>query len=855
MKRRKRSVIASIAFAMMVAMIAMGGLCTLPAKASETEEGTLEFDLRDGYLRYGTSMNPIRAVFSSFHCSQDGMEDWYDLDRDGTPDFKISVWFTYGYSQNDVMTPVPGGSIHGDYVVKPTDGNPFRYQTWEDSSNPVTHMISSIVFHFPEETVEAEYSLSGTGLTFFRYVTENDEYVKKESTKASPGEQIFLLEDKKTGQYLKEWKTDSFPKDELAYPVWSGDEDTLHESSAAIRSFIMPAHDVTIEPVYEKQQPYTIQADGPNWWAIGDAELPVDGVDCFIDSLFKRNNDGIWYGWYDLDGDGTDDVFLDSYKSNNSVGICLFSNLTSYTLMEPNDGPYWPVTLSWGEKQTYIVDPAAMYYAEVSQKNGKKLYRSLQAYEVKGKTGIFDLDLDGSEDLRFDGRTFNYLSTCSIKESVTIPAVPEGVNHAVTFVVREIPEDKVCHKVIIIPENEGQYYIGDPDWPLIGDCFFEDDYVYIYPGEGYVLNKINVNGEVMRLSNYEGDRWYTLKVKGCDMVVRIQFRTEEGIVPQPIHTAKAYFIDLSKCEYTIPDTDKAIIEPLMELVSEYGITQQNNTIRLSKTADPDSIPEYIMLPEIVEVRKQSYDMVHLLLPSSSRIHEVTVEGGTLDGSSMVVEGDFVKIIPECRSDGYYIHDWDFSDPKDGSWYNTWSYSYGYGILEFQMVDHDVHVKGNLRKTISYRVDLSNGKCEYSDELITCIRDALGFGPKNSNSFAFDLDGDGTIDITMNTITRELWVSSTYSCGESYTLEGATRGPYYPITFVYNPKAEATVTPTAEPTATVAPTEEPTGEPAQTSEKKDDSSFHPMYFIIPGAVIVFGAVAAVILIMRKKKNTK
>ena len=852
MKKRKRSVIVTIVFAMMAFMIAVGVLCALPAKAGEAEGETLEFDLRDGYQSYVMSYDPFPVLFSSYQCGQEG-EKLYDLDGDGTPDFKISIWSTYGYSWNNVMTPVPGGSIHGDYVLKPTEGDSFSYQAWwEDSANPVTHTFSSIVFHFPEEPVKAEYSLSGTGVTFFLYEKENGEYVQKEVTKAAPGDLIILLENKKTGQYLKEWKTDSFPKDELAYPIWLGDEDTLHESSAAIRSFIMPAHDVTIEPVYEKQQPYTIHVDGPNDWMTCYGELPTQGQDCFLVSLSN-----CCYGWNDLDGDGTDDIFIDSYKDRAALGICLFSNLTSYTATAPNDGPYWPVTLSWKKEQTYIVDPASMYYAEVSQKNGKKLYRSLQAYEVKGKTGIFDLDQDGSEDLRFDGRTFTYLSTCSIKDTVTIPAVPEGVNHAVTFVVREIPKDKVCHKMTVIMENEGQYYIGSPDWPLIGDYFFQGEYVYIYPGEGYRFNRININGEGVRLSEDEWERFHTVEIKDCDVVVRIQFRTEDGIVPQPIHTAEAYVIDLSKREYTIPKEDEAIIKPLMELVSEYGITLQDYTIRLSDTADPDSIPQSFMLPEIVESRKHSYDMIQLLLPTSDRTHEITVEGGTIDGYPLALERDTIRIIPEYRSDGYYIHDWDFSDPKDGTWYKVWFYSYENGILEFEMVDRDVHVKGNLEKTISYNVDLSNGKCEYSDELITCIRDALGFAPKDNYTTAFDLDGDGTIDITMNTITRELRVSSEYSCGESYTLEGATRGPYYPIKFVYKPKKEETEV-TVTPTPTVEPGDNPNGEPsetgekpADTAEKKDDSSFHPLYIIIPASIIIFAAATAALMIKRKR----
>ncbi len=859
MKRRKRSVIATIVFAMMAFMIAMGVLCALPAKAGEAEGETLEFDLRDGYLRRTDSSGFImQTILNSYRCSR---EDnlLYDLDGDGTADVRISIWNKVFYDAHEVLTPVPGGSILGDYVLKATPERPLEYMTYENGP-AVTHTVSSVVFHFPEEPVKAEYSLSGMGVAYFRDFTRDGERI----TKAAPGEIIYLLEDKKTGQYLKGWKTDSFPKDDLVY-IHSNyyDDGTRADVAIAVRQFIMPAHDVTMTPVYEKQQPYTIQVDGPNVIMAGDTELIADGIDCFIASLFNWDTSNIdtytWYNmytYYDLDGDGTDDICLGPYKSAHSLSICLFSDLTSYTLTAPNDGPYWPVTLTWKENN-YTVDPSYIYYGSFSPRTGQKLYRSLKSYEVNGKTGFFDLDQDGSEDLFFEGIHFEYLSTCSIENSITIPGVPEGINHPVTFVVKEIPEEKSFHRVIVISENEGDYYIDYPDYARIGDWFEEGDYVSLCPGEGYEFNRINVNGSDVYLDDYTRAFRYEFEVINRDMVVRIQFRTKDGDIPKPIHKAEAYVIDLSRREYTIPDTDKTIIQPLMELVSEYGIIQQDNTILLSETADPDSIPEYIMFPEIVEIGGQSYDMVQLLLPSSARTHSVSVEGGTVDGPSSVIEGESVFIIPDKRDDGLWVRTWSFVNPDVG--YNTdiTTYAYEKGIMEFQMGSHDVLVKGDLWRTKPLTIDLSKGKYECSDDIITCIRDALGFAPKDNYTTAFDLDGDGTIDITMNTITGELWVSSKYSCGESYTLEGATRGPYYPITFVYKPKKEETEV-TVTPTPTVEPGDNPNGEPsetgekpADTAEKKDDSSFHPLYIIIPASIIIFAAATAALMIKRKR----
>ncbi len=859
MMRRKRSVIVSIAIAMMGFMIAMGALRALPAKAGEAEGETLECDLRDGYLRRTDSSGFImQTILNSYRC---GGEDvfLYDLDRDGTADVRISRWNKVNYDAHEVLTPVPGGSILGDYVLKATPEHPLEYMTYENGP-AVTHTVSFVVFHFPEEPVKAEYSLSGTGVAYFRDYTRDGDRI----TKAAPGEIIYLLEDKKTGQYLKEWKTDSYPKDDLFYMHSNYYEDgTEADVAIAVRRFIMPAHDVTMTPVYEKQQPYTIQVDGPNVIMAGDTGLIADGIDCFIASLLHWDTSNIdtytWYNmytYYDLDGDGTDDICLGPYKSVHSLSICLLSDLTSYTLTAPNDGPYWPVTLTWKEENSYTIDPSYIYYGSSSPRTGQKLYRSLKSYEVNGKTGFFDLDQDGSEDLFFEGIHFEYLSTCSIENSITIPGVTEGINHPVTFVVKEIPEEKSFHRVIVISENEGDYYIDYPDCARIGDWFEEGDYVSLCPGEGYEFNSISINGSKDYLDDYARAFRYEFEVINRDMVVRIQFRTKDGDIPKPIHKAEAYVIDLSTREYTIPDTDKTIIQLLMELVSEYGIIQQDNTILLSDTADPDSIPEYIMFPEIVKIGEQSYDMIQLLLPSSARMHEVTVEGGTVDGPSSVLEGEYVRIIPETRNDGYWVKTWSFVNPEKGFNTDITDYAYGKGVLEFRMGSHDVLVKGDLWRTKPLTIDLSKGSYECNDDAVVCIRDALGYGPEEY-PITFDLDGDGIIDVSMNSWTLELRAENSYSCGESYTLEGGTRGPYYPITFVYKPKKEETEV-TVTPTPTVEPGDNPNGEPsetgekpADTAEKKDDSSFHPLYIIIPASITIFAAATAALMIKRKR----
>ena len=760
MKRRKRSVIVLIACAMMLAMIAVGALRALPAEASETDEETLEFDLRDGYLRLVALDSNLGSILDSFRYGGEDSE-FFDLDGDGTADIKISTYYTVYYSYRGVLTPVFGGSIHGDFELKPTEEHPFRYTEWDyDAQKEVMHNVSSVVFHFPAEPVKEEYSLSGTGVKFSRYVIENGEYVKKEITKAAPGEEIELLEDKKTGQYLKAWKTDGLPKDDLtevfAYETDAGES---VKNIVAVRCFIMPAHDVTLEPVFENQRPYTIQVDGPNDYMVGNTEVPTNAVDCFIDSLYNSEFCEDWeIGYCDLDGDGTDDIYVGPYKSDNSLNVCLFSNLTSYTEMAPNDGPYWPVTLRWKEDPTFTVDPAAMYYATVSAKNSRLLYRSLKAYEVEGKEGFFDLDQDGTEDLQFNGYNIRTLSTGSVEETITIPAVEDGVNHPITFDLRDKSIQYEFHKCTIICENEGKFSINSDEFDYIGEWFEKGEYIRLIPGEGYEFAAILIDGVPLVQDYYESPDIY---VYDHDIEIRILFRTTDGKIPG-YHAVRV---------------------------------QGDYDVRV----------------------KRGY------------------ETGPAEYDPYVKEGDRVFIWPNERTDDSYVASWEVTGVKD--------YTIGENVsLQFVMPDEDVYVKPVFGKVEPLTIDLSNGPCSVTEEMMESITSALGHESQTDQIRDYDLNGDKKNDIRVTRVDRstfQIKPIDSYSCGETYELfEWNKYGHYHPITFVL--KAE---------------TEEPeiTETPANSSEKKEDSdSFHPMYFIIPACVLLCGGVTAVLLVRRKKR---
>jgi len=219
-----------------------------------------------------------------------------------------------------------------------------------------------------------------------------------------------------------------------------------------------------------------------------------------------------------------------------------------------------------------------------------------------------------------------------------------------------------------------------------------------------------------------------------------------------------------------------------------------------------------------------------------RKHSVTLVNGIFEsGEGDRKSGETVLVIPEPRADGQYVSEWTFTPELPEGW---WYYDTLAGILQFTMPSMDITVVGILSEAQPLTIDLSEGKSFLAEKYYQCIMDALG----ETDADSADLNQDGITDITFNRDYKQIRPTNEYSCGTEFTLKGATRGPYYPITFIYNPKGEESVTPT------------PTPEPTEAPENKDKGgSFNPLYLIPAGAALCAVLAAGAVWYKKKKKS--
>lgn len=180
-------------------------------------------------------------------------------------------------------------------------------------------------------------------------------------TEAKYGESITIISDLKPGEYVKGWVSDSVL--DFCDTYYSG-------RGYLIFSFGMPACDVTVTAVYEKQTPYTIDLtngyqmlpDIVSWEGLSTYDYNL--IDQWICQSIGDGVDGYYSYNIDLDRDGTEDVLLNG--SEGHYYPSLFAAIPLYgcsvkgniVLDKPNAGPFWPITFKFGNypiKEEYTV--------------------------------------------------------------------------------------------------------------------------------------------------------------------------------------------------------------------------------------------------------------------------------------------------------------------------------------------------------------------------------------------------------------------------------------------------------------------------------------------------------------------
>lgn len=403
-------------------VIALLLLCGLPVKGStaraEDEQPPEQvrkdwvIDLTGGYYHFDPMWEASWFVKEWVDC-----ETFPDLDGDGTEDILFSQYTvrSYGFIDELVAVPLPGGSINGAVTLKGTEDAPF----------------ASITFRLNNSKVKPEYKIQikgGWAETEY-YDEESETFVKKTVTSAAPGTVIKIKADPLKGKYVNEWKASGIS---ISGP--KQDDDT----QPYLGTFVMPAHDVSASPVTLNQKPYVLELERG---ALGEG-LTVYNIGAVegLSEPFKDATDGL----IDLDGDGLYDLLCEGWKSTMAYAApALHSTGREYKIEALNSGPNYPITIRYPE-DAYTLDLSeGVILGDYLNKDMlKKLRNNLKAYESTERRDYFDIDNDGQPDVRMapDDSMLVVLESYSLGESFLIPASTGGINHSVTLLCKKAPE-------------------------------------------------------------------------------------------------------------------------------------------------------------------------------------------------------------------------------------------------------------------------------------------------------------------------------------------------------------------------------------------------------------------------------
>ncbi|MBR7000475.1 MAG: hypothetical protein IKI01_07755 [Lachnospiraceae bacterium] len=708
---------------------------------------------------------------------------------------------------------------------------------------------------------------------------------------AVAGASVHLMPELTAGTYVYEWKVDG---ETIAYRT--------------NYYFVMPDKDVTVTAVRKNQEPYVIDLTGPAR-LFYDEDKWRNTIQDYIITVYKTDYNGTIVSGIlgspqedpaigiDVDGDGTKDmvfvILVYQYNQNYIVPKVGGSARGDFKLDELNNLPYWPITIRFGSEpvkssysvqaengkafdekgneittarpgelvtleytmnpDTYlkewkadgIADFHAYYYTPdqmfisntVGQKEsfvmpamdmtihavtGQKTpytvdFRNGEAtvpFDVylciaQAKQGTVgeayletevDLDDDGTIDFVQVGRTQDEktvwipATTCSIKNSYTLEAVNAGAYWPIQF---------------LFPEVAGTYQI------TVNGGHAEDE-------NGKVITQIEPGKKVRVKADYtEGHYWKSWE-SDCDKIIKNQIHfdfimpaRDVTITAQTVSSQTPYTIDLTE-----RDNYKDAEIVINMILAQYGYPAGINEFDLDGNGSNDIFCWSWYEDYGMEWNGNIANSYFGRCKDYSLWKEATIEAknGPYGPITFVVDVDKVNARPEDEDH--------ISNPEELKYYS---------------------------------VTVIDGKAKNQAwEIVTRAKEGtkLYLYPDYVNLFKlshWEAEGIG-------------FYQEVYYVDEYYPYYFIMPAHDVTIKAVYEEKTTPTPTPTVTPTSTPTPTGEPTteptvepteqvDEPAKTSEKKDNSSFHPLYIIIPAGVLLFGGVTAVLLVRRKKRASK
>ncbi|MBO4324688.1 MAG: hypothetical protein J5845_04725 [Lachnospiraceae bacterium] len=455
MKKKMIAVLFAILCAVMI--------CAVPSSYAEETEGQEKkdyvIDLSKGYW---ITFEYDEGLFSFFRKSEDGS---MDLDNDGTDDIAIDETFpfandwTYIFEHVVQVHPLPGGSVNGEVTVKGTDQDAYR----------------SITFRLNNSKVKESYSLKVNGgkATAMIYDAKTKEYQKADASSVAPGTEILLeVNVLSAGQYVSGWQSKDYPFDGRLWDY-----------------FIMPAHDVTINAVTAKQKPLTVRFDGENnygWRGWFEAN-ENDGETYTFNRLFSVTGDAP----VDINGDGIADLCVTPVNSTLLIAELPLHSAPKEYVMKQAAVPHYPITIVFSE-EPYTIDLSGGAICVDGRFDGrldssieeiiKTLEETLKPYDSADNPGFYDLDRDGTPDIRIvPGECVAVLETYNLGTSFTVPATEYGIKHDLTILYDgELPYHEVTvdagegGTAVLYEWAENKSGVYGEEWPYSEPTFWKE---------------------------------------------------------------------------------------------------------------------------------------------------------------------------------------------------------------------------------------------------------------------------------------------------------------------------------------------------------------------------------------------